>query len=211
MTSPLRQSYTTGQDGGHTLVSTTIWGGQTFTPVVVHTIDQVDIYIKKTGSPGALTISIQGVDGSNEPDGVEIGVGTIAESEVGATFAWETCILSSTAILTADVRYAIVIKSLGTPNGSNYYHIGFDNNDATYTNGDYFSSNDSGSNWNNGSDDDALFKEYGIFSRVSVTPSDKSHTKQLVAISNNQVWYESSSGTMAELTAAKNDIERYLQ
>jgi hypothetical protein len=52
-----------------------------------------------------------------------------------------------------------------------------------------------------------------IVARASVeiapqlSTADKQNTRQLVSISNNEVWYESTAGTMAELTAANGDID----
>lgn len=207
MASPLRQSYIINDDGNNGNLNNLRWFAQSFKPAVTHTIDQVDIYIRKFNSPGILTISIQGVDGNGRPDGDEIAAGTIAEAEIGATKAWEVCVLTSTAIVTVGTTYSIVIKAL-SGDSTNYYIWETDTSSATYADGKVTVTINAGDSWSDvGGTQDAMFKEYGLLVRGNVLPSDKSYTKQLVAIGNNQVWYESSAGTMAELTAAANDID----
>lgn len=206
--STLRQSLSTGTDSDLTLVHNTKWYAQGFTPDVTHVIDQVDVYIKKVLSPGDLTISIQGDDGTGKPDGVEIAVGTIAEADVGITYAWETCTLSSTATLTAGTTYCIVLKAL-SGDVSNYYTVaGVTGNPYSGGIGTY--TLNSGGVWNLLADTiDLYFKEYGDASRATATPSDKSHTKRLVAIAGNQVWYDvaGTPRTLSELEAARDDID----
>lgn len=41
----------------------------------------------------------------------------------------------------------------------------------------------------------------------SAIPVDRTYSRKLVAISNNEVWYESAADTMDEITAAKSDID----
>jgi len=207
MTSPLRQSFSTGYDDDNaTILNNVKWFAQTFTPAITHTIDQVDVYVKKLNSPGTLTISIQGVDGNGRPDNVEIAVGTIAEGDIGTDYAWEICVLSSTADLTAGTTYAIVLKAL-SGDQSNYYTWG-GVAAGGYSGGKGCYTLNSGSSWSDLAQPlDIYFKEYGLLLRANVTPTDKSHTKQLVAVGSNQVWYESSAGTMEELAAAREDID----
>ncbi len=52
------------------------WQGQTFTPGDDHTIKKVLLKMYRLGSPGEITVSIQGVDGGGLPDGVEKCSGT---------------------------------------------------------------------------------------------------------------------------------------
>jgi hypothetical protein len=54
-----------------------------------------------------------------------------------------------------------------------------------------------------------LFNSGGALIQIawsSVTLSEKTFSKELISISNNEVWRESSSGTLAELTAANGDV-----
>lgn len=203
----LRESFSTGYDDDNaTILNNVKWFAQTFTPSITHIIDQVDVYVKKLNSPGTLTISIQGVDGDGKPDNTEIAGGTIVEGDIGTEYAWETCTLSSMATLTAGTTYAIVLKAL-SGDGANYYTWG-GVAAGGYSDGKSCYTINSGGLWNNLAQPlDLYFKEYGDVVRATVTPSDKSHSKKLVAVGSNQLWYEASSGDMDELTAARNDID----
>lgn len=203
--STLRQSLSSGYNADLTILNAAKFYSQSFTPSISHIIDQVDVYIKRVLSPGDLTISIQDADGNQLPDGVEIAVGTIAAADIGTVYAWETCTLSSTVLLTAGTTYCIVLKGLGG-DADNHFTVGavtgnpYDGGIGGFQIG--------GGAWNPNTDTkEFYFKEYGDIARATVTPSDKSHTKKLVAVGGNQLWYESSPGTMSELEAARDDID----
>ncbi len=206
MASPLRQSLSTGTIVDQTIMNDVKWFAQSFTPAVTHIIDQVDVQIKKVNSPGNLTVSIQGVDGNGRPNNIEIAVGIIAVGDIGTGYAWETCILSSTAIVIAGITYSIVLKGLGSSPPDSYTIAGVESN--PYADGKGTFTTNSGTSWSDiGSTTDLMFKEYGEIDRTTVTPSDKSHSKKLVAVGSNQLWYGASPGDMDVLTDSINGID----
>jgi len=203
----LRQNYTTGQDSNSTIQGIA-WFAQTFTPSVSHIIDQVALYIYKSGTPpAALVISIQGVDDNGRPDGSEIAAGTIAASAVADSYSWVTCVLNSTASLATNTTYSIVV-SCPAADGTHNYKWGVDTTSPTYTNGKACYSINSGTTWyDSAGPSDFLFKEYGEYNVAAGIPTDKIYSKKLIAVAANQLWYEDSSGSMIELSAANNDID----
>lgn len=207
--STLRQSLSTGYNNNLTILNNLGWYAQGFTPSITHIIDQVDVYIKRVLNPGDLTISIQGDSGDGRPDNIEIAVGTVAAADISTVYGWVTCTLSSTVSLTAGIIYCIVLKGLDGDE-SNYFTVGGVTGNP-YSDGFGSYTTTAGETWSPlGDTTDIYFKEYGDIARVTVTPSDKSHSKKLVAVGGNQLWYEKlvdSTPTMIELEAARDDID----
>lgn len=204
--STLRQNYTTGDDASAMIYGLT-WEAQTFTVVDAHAIDQVDLYLEHTGSAtGVLTVAIYATSNSL-PTGNALVSTTKNEADIAAGPGWITFTFSTPYNLATGTEYAIVVHNANTGDGSNRIGWRIDNNDGTYTTGERARSTNGGTSYTAQTGDDALFKEYGGFSVAGVTPVDRTYTKQLIAISNNEVWYESVAGTMSEITDAKNDID----
>ncbi len=211
--SALRQNNTSTTEVTTGASGLVLWA-QTFTVVTAHSLGQVDLLIARSSGadpqPNTVTIKIQGVDGSNKPDGVTLGSATldgntfqIAAIDGGPGTSVQSWLFSTPVPLSAGVRYALVILVAG-PNAC---RMEFNNEGNPYANGHSHRSNDNGSTWLQHANDDLYFKEFGPLNIVDVTPSDVNYTKQLTAVANDEFWYESSAGTMAELAAANGDID----
>ena len=148
--------------------SGTYWEAQTFTPALSHSISSIQIQVKRIGSPGEVTVTIETVS-SREPTGVVLTTGTFDGNGLTTSYAWKECTFTAYA-LTAGTTYAIVIKALS--GGSSDYVsaqlVRQSNGDTMYTNvGSRVGSTNSGTNWTvydgtgGQADDDLLFKEYG--------------------------------------------------
>ena len=210
MASALRQNYGTGgvDDDTDSQIRGDAWRAQTFTVVEAHKIDQVDLYLGKTGNPtGDLTVGIYttsaGLPLTNGETALVEGTKACADIDAGPA----TVIITLTPYaLTPGTKYAIVAKVPGGSAG-NYINWRLDASTPTYTGGSTITSANAGVLWSTQTTQDQLFKEYGDFSVVGVTPVDKVYSRKLVAIGNNEVFYESAADTMTEITAAKNDID----
>lgn len=210
MASTIRESYTTGQDANNDAYGN-IWKGQTFKSSIAHDIDQVDLYSCRVSNPGTVTVSIQAVDGSNLPDGTDLCSGTFDGNAISVTYGWNTVTFDTLANLSANTTYAIVVRAL---DGSvtDAFRWGSDDTSPAYSNGNFAYSNDGGSTWAANVNNDFLFKEYGYRPTSAVTPTDKTYTKIMIAVGNNEFWHDKAvPGTMAQLAASVEDLDCSIQ
>ena len=155
--------YNTGDDlssGG--IYGGNRWRAQTFTTVLSFTITSVKLLVLREGSPGTVTVSIQGVDGSNKPDGSDVASITDDPSAytTSSSGEWIEYTFASPYLLSATTRYAIVVRAAG---GSSENDIKWraDSSSPAYTNGEILTSTDSGNSWTAISSIDALFETWG--------------------------------------------------
>ena len=206
--STLRQNNTT--ENSETALYGTIWMAQTFTPEDSHNIDRVDLKLKRVGSPGDFIIGIRAVNAiDSKPTGADLSgtTTTIDGNALSDSEEWVEITLNSSVTLSADTEYAIVCRCPDA-GGADMMYWSLQTGGSVYAGGGYWESFNSGSSW--GGDHagrDFAFKEYGEFEGSGVIPNDSTYTKKLIAVANNELWYESSEGTMEELTAAKNEID----
>ena len=210
----LHESYITGDDAGIVCYGV-LWKAQSFTPSVSHTLAQIDLKLFRDGTPGIITVSVRAVDGDHKPTGTDIGgiTGTYDTNDPLLTAdtdgEWVEITFGAGINLTAGTEYAIVIRAI-SGDISNSLNIKTDNSSPAYTDGQHASSVNSGDTWTAVATSDSMFKEYGADLVPGDSPppsSNVSYSKKLVAISNHQVWYESSAGTMEPLAAATGDID----
>lgn len=166
-----RYEYYNVNDDGQRFAFAINWLCQTFTigtvgPNENFNVSFVRLKLFRKNNPGTVTVSIQGVDVANKPDGVDVAVGTIDGNSVTAATggAWYDIVLSSFE-LQASTQYAIVIRAL-TGDGSNYISWRIDEGGATYLGGKKGASPDSGVTWSMVDIQDFMFEVWGtpIFS-----------------------------------------------
>lgn len=213
MASALRQYYGTGgvDDNGFGHVHSDLWRGQTFTVADAHEVDQVDLYLAKVLAPtGTLTVGIYETS-ADKPvtDGeTALAEGTLAVTSIAAGPAWATITFGTPYALTPGTKYAIVAHGV-TGDAANYIAWRLDTTTPTYSGGNTVYSTTAGVTWINQPAHDQLFRGYGDFSVAGATPVDRTYTKKLIAIGNNEVWQEISADPMEmeEIAAAKNEID----
>lgn len=211
--STLYESYTTNDDGNYD-VGYTQWLAQTFTVQIgeAHTITSVSIKaFIATDDGGNVVVSIRAVDGDNKPTGSDLG-GISGSRDITDMAAitpgdWFEISLGVGVALTAGIMYAIIIRTSGVSDSISWRH---DGSSPTYTDGTQAYSTDSGDSWTLATNRDFMFREYGGGGLGEDKPVDKTYSKKLIAVSFNELWYESSAGTMEELTAAHADINTAL-
>lgn len=98
---------------------------QSFVAGTTTAISQINLYIKKTGSPANVTVKIVN-DNSGVP-GSTITSGTLNASTVTTSYAYVPTLMSSAVTLTSGATYWLVIDN-SSNNASNYYSL------VTYTN-----------------------------------------------------------------------------
>ena len=178
---------------------------QTFTPDTSHTVKAIRIKVfKGATATGTLTVSIRATS-SNVPTGADLASDTLdIATDVTHTAApggWYSFDLGAGVALTAGTLYAVVVS---IPDLTNAFSWRMGANLYTGTGASMYGG---GESWSSNGVNDMLFEEWGEATAASDAPRlEVDYTKQLVAISSNSVWYESSAGTMAELIAARDDI-----
>jgi hypothetical protein len=147
------------------------WRAQTFTignvgvdqPI---TVSSVKLRLYRTNSPGTLTLSIQAVDGSNEPDGVDLSTGTI-DGDIITTDTdgdWYEFTMSSYE-LQASTQYGLVLRAL-SGDASNTVVWKYRTLGNLYTGGKYAISTDSGASWALQTNADCMFEVYGTINEA---------------------------------------------
>jgi len=197
-----RQSHTTNTTTAGYALYDDNWKGQTFLTVAAYTIDSVKIKMYRKNDPGIVTVGIYEVDINLRPTGVALTTATMTGTDItddtdGAVYEFD---LTNYA-LTAATTYAIVISCTGG-NVLNaifpFYSI-----DEGYTDGKMVTSNNGGVGWSDGTAGCDFY--FTTYSPGLVTPDSKV-TKQLVAASLSEIWYESAAGTMTQLADSVGNI-----
>ena len=102
-------------------ITTTTWGGQTFTPATTGLLTKVDINLFCSGCTGTtpnLTLSLRATSGGL-PTGADIASATITGFSSGAA-AFYTATFGTPPTLTAGTQYAIVIRPTVNPSPGTY-------------------------------------------------------------------------------------------
>lgn len=138
----------------------------TFTPHARHTLTSVKFRVwRGTGdTPGVATLSLQGVDGSDKPDGSDLATATSdsdtwIEGSPGSLIEWT---FASPVVVVAGVRLALVINVPGS-SVAEPVTVGYNvNGTPHYTGGEFGTSADGGSSWILSANVEFEFYEYGI-------------------------------------------------
>ncbi len=117
---------------------------QSFKPGSTDLLTKVEVYIRKIGDPGDLTVRIL-ANNSSDPSRTVLTSGTIPASSVTGSYGWAEATFSNPISLSGGETYWLTL-STASVNSSNYYFWGTDNNNG-YGNGVCKYS----SNWNAGS------------------------------------------------------------
>jgi hypothetical protein len=155
------EKYNTGTNN-YTINYGVYWSAQPFPCSTTHYINKVRLLLSRTASggiPGIVTVSIKGVDGSNNPTGADLCSGTIDGNVVAqaTASAWYQVNFTPT-LLSSGTNYAIVVRA---PSGDATDACNWlDTTSASYT---YFrrGSSNSGSTWSTTANVVQQFEEWG--------------------------------------------------
>ena len=114
-----QQNQTLGTSGVG--ITTTTWGGQTFTPSATGELVSVDINLFCSGCTGStpdLTLSLRATSGGL-PTGADIASATVSGFS-DASSAFHTATFSSRPTLTSGTQYALVIRATANPAPGTY-------------------------------------------------------------------------------------------
>lgn len=190
-----------------TLNNANDWAFQSFTTTIGYSLTRIDLFCGKgTGdNVGTLTVLVYLAGGDGKPTGAVLATGNIDDADVGLSpYSWVVCNLTSAYNLSGSTKYCIVLHGASL-DATNLVVWPWDDDglgSSDFAGGDQGFSADGGSTWSIDTTQDNLFRCYG----ENTPSSDKTYSRSLVAIGNHEVWYESSAGTLEELTAANLDI-----
>ena len=156
-----RYEYWDISDPALTSLQGDLWQGQTFTPVVAHTIESVLLTMYRVGNPGTITVSIKATDVDGHPDGADLAVDTTDGDTLPTLYAGEEreIAFGVGAALTDGTKYAIVVAAL-TGDQSNYVRWR-SSKAAPYPRGNHEFSSDGGVTWETDATRDMMFEEWG--------------------------------------------------
>ena len=153
--------------------SNVVWGSvraaQSFTAGIGGDLDQVDLLLARSGSPGDLAVEIRTVS-SGAPSGTVLASGSVSQASVTSSFAWISVPVSPVAPSSAGVQYAIVLSAPSSAGSGDRYDWAVTGGNP-YAAGTHLSSLDGGANWTAGDPSfDSNFKTYvGDFTAPETT------------------------------------------
>ena len=157
---PRYEYYNTGDDGSD-WIRDVYWDAQTFTVGADgHTVTSIKLLLYREGSPGTVTVSIRATDVDGHPTGADLTVGTIDGNTIGpTTAAWYEIALTE-YMLSANTKYAIVVRLLI---GDSLHTVAWrhDGTSPTYADGNNEYSSDSGDTWTSNTAKDRMFEVWG--------------------------------------------------
>lgn len=127
-----------------------------------HRITSVKLKLYKTGTPGTITVAIQGWDATGKPDGVDLCTGTTDGDTLptGSPYEWREITFGTPALLKPYRRYFIILRGgVDAANCVTWRSI----TSEVYQRGDYYYSSNGGGTWSTGSysNHDHMFEEWG--------------------------------------------------
>lgn len=136
------------------------WLAQIFKANTGHTLDQIVLWLWRTGSISTMTVSIQALSGG-DPDGTDLVSFNFDGNALLDTTQKKIIMNVPPTVLSVGVSYAIVVRLAGG-DASNKFHWAVDGSTPTYTDGNQETSADSGATWTAVSTVDFCFEERGF-------------------------------------------------
>jgi len=150
-------SYTAGYDNDLTVYGVN-WRGQTFTVSGQVTISGVRLYVKRSGSPGDITVSLYNTTGASDnwtPDGVVLATQTESANAYNPAYAYQTIDFVAAVDLMSGTHAFTVALPAG--DAANRLDWGRDASAPAFAGGTGISSGNSGVTWTAGATWDMLF------------------------------------------------------
>ena len=149
--------WNTGGDGYGPDIYANLWGYQQFTVEDAHTVAFMRLYLKKTGNPGTVTVSIRHADGSHEPTGNDIWSATLNGDDFSTSVLGYQFDITETPLAAGE--YAVVVRAIAGDDSNDIQWQwdsggGLDNAVAGH-------SVDGGSTWVSDTPADFLFEIWG--------------------------------------------------
>lgn len=152
----------------HALAYGTTWIAQTFTPSQDLELTKAQIFVRKTGTPGAGKVHLRATDADGHPTGSDLATADIPPGSLPGQFTWMEYSLPYPNLLQG-VKYALIVSMEGGSSG-NYINWALDSQDPTYAGGNFQHSTNSGTTWTTYDEYDFGFRIYGKWPDIVLTP-----------------------------------------
>lgn len=133
------------------------WEAQTFTPTIAHSINRVQLKVRRAGSPGTVTLGIRATT-ANIPNGADLTNGTFDANGLPTDKDIWVIVSFASSALAAGTRYAIAVRAQGG-DADNYLAWRADVTSPTYANGARCYSADGGASWTEDTTRDFIFEQ----------------------------------------------------
>jgi len=165
------ESYETG-DNTESVVMYDYRQGETFTPLLSHTLDRIDLKLRRKGSGGGpVALVLTNTDVDHKPTGSPLFTQLFPVTSVPeASAAWWPITCPPTP-LAAGKEYGLYIY-LTNYSYNNYMSIRIDTTTASYPRGVNIESTDGGISWTVNTTYDKVFKEYGTLAGTPAQPGE---------------------------------------
>jgi len=176
---------------------------QTFTSDIDFTLAQVQLKLQKMGTPAYdQTLKIYITDAGHEPTGGILATATLAKEDIPLAYDWVDFDLITPLDITGGTEYIIIFDSGSGGIVTDYVLYGYQSTDV-YVDGYML---DKSPAWIHRTTWDMTFRLNGA--PISAPPLTEAYvTKQLIAISSDEVWYESPAGTMNRFAASAGQLD----
>lgn len=159
------QSASASLSGEYSIYGTSYIAQSFSVPYKDATYRQIDVYVRKVGTPAAALVVRIETDSAGKPSGTLVHANateTIAAADIDTSYGWVTGTFDGLFELSANTRYWIVFRSTGSAVNDEYRVAAYAGNDATYKRGNAATSPDSGTTWLDQATEDIPFKlKYG--------------------------------------------------
>ena len=160
---------------------------QTFTPSVSAQLKIVRLHVARVDGQtgGTVTVAIQGIDGSNKPDGTNLASQVIADTAIPVSTGSGLLDVTFTtpASLTSGITYAIVLQ-FNNVDATHRYNVAHSYTANQYANGQRWDSANSGSTW--ASNANALDLLFGSFMLEPTTTTQTINADAVIFITESK-------------------------
>jgi hypothetical protein len=138
------------------------WRGQSFTPAKTHILQLVKLKLLRIVNSGVgnFKVAIRATDGNGLPMGIDLSTGSILCNDIGTTTYAIYSIRMTDVVVNTSKKYAIIFSAPSMSPGD----IGYRVNDINpnYAGGCSLHNANSGATWDNVTQGDIYFEEWGI-------------------------------------------------
>jgi len=159
----------------------------TFTPGSDYRLDYLILNGKRIGNCVSVDVDIFACDGAHKPTNSSLGSKQLLQAVIGTSQANITFTFADSIPLTNGQEYAVVVSCAGANSGNSYrWSYGFTN-----TSGYNGVSTDAGVSWGGVVNSQGQwFQAWGSDALTAVTLTPHINQSRLIAIGNDEVWYE---------------------
>jgi len=206
-----KNSESTSGDDSNTACYDSNYVAQTFTIGSSGiTLTSIKIKVKRTGTPGAITIGVYAVDGDSKPTGSALDEETLDYTDLIDDGDTEWITLPVTYDLSSETMYSLVVSVSGGDTDNKYDVRTV--SAGGYDDGNILTSDDGGSSWT-ASSEDIVFELFGDTSTIAMvdvlTQNDDEVTSGLFKSGDKRFTFKNNESNIVRGTKLYHDSKWY--